>query len=250
MEPAEKSNAKHPPSQASLRPSIFTMISRGSAPSGTFDIPEEGLPVPHNKSFFARFQEGIPVAKSALQKYMELMEAVKLVPTNEQTKKGQDDEDAEDTVRVEVVHSTEKGKDKEEKIRMGGQPSGSQPAPEQIEMRNGAKDEQPSSLEIAADVAEDSLIEVVDEQISVLSDRHPSYPVLRFCAANALLDGHALDTLVSLCALLVAAGDRRERKSVGFKDMLTTSFYSMENLGVAVGIRMGTIWRYAESSAG
>lgn len=209
--PTTQPKAKPSSTRVSPRPSIFTMIFRGSAPAGTFDIPEEGLPVPHARSFFARFQEGLPVAESSLQKYAQIMEAVELASTNEQTSKK---ECNEEDFKVEVVHGIEKRKDKRAKTLTEGHLSGSRPVSQQTDVCNGGKDKQPNDLEIAADVAEDSLIEVIDEQISLLSDCHASYPALRFCAANALVDRHALDALVGLCALTVSAGKRGKQKSV------------------------------------
>lgn len=56
--------------------------------------------------------------------------------------------------------------------------------------------ENSSALEQAADAAEDTLIEVFPDDDSLLSEARESYPILRFCAANALLEQTFLDSLV------------------------------------------------------
>lgn len=53
------------------------------------------------------------------------------------------------------------------------------------------------TAEQVADEAEDTLIEVVPETESLLSESRSSYQVLRFCAGSCLIDQNAVDHLVS-----------------------------------------------------
>lgn len=188
------------------------MLTRGSAPPGTFDIPEGGLPVPHPKSFLERFQEGLPVAESALQKYTQLMATVKLAPANKHAH-----EHKKKDLRTSVLPVAEDVKEEKVEQLKESKSRDSRSVPGNAKKQKVKENEQPSELEIAADVVEDSLIEIVDEQVSLLSDRRASYPVLRFCAANALLDRHALDTLVSCSFSLISVHRRSKLSCIGPK---------------------------------
>lgn len=178
--------ATHPPSPH--------VVSRGSAPSGVFDIPSDGLQVPQAKSFLARFQAGMRIRQSEqlgpAGKVQANVQAAsvkaespqKLQPQQKQFKSPSDTPTAAVPARVTSPPKP---------VRLPGTPLRSGPSPD----AGPAPSPSAAALEAAADEAEDVLINVIPQTPSLLSESRLSYPVLRFCAANALLDQHALDTL-------------------------------------------------------
>lgn len=171
------------------------LVSRGSAPSGVFDIPSDGLQVPQAKSFLAKFQAGIrirPPGKDPPPQNVETMVTpsntnVELEPRPEpqQEKMKPPPDPAVDVSPPTAASSPPKP------VRLPGTPVRSGPSPDV----GPAPSPVAAALEAAADEAEDVLINVIPNTHSLLSERRSFYPVLRFCAASALLDQHALDTL-------------------------------------------------------
>lgn len=292
------------PRATGTSPRVTSTVSRGSAPLGTFDIPEDGINVDHPKSFLERFRRGISVKESSIsieaakndkeaQKQADINnnpkrevkhkssslawlfgigtatandapeeensqgkiqeEQIRENNGNEELKVGKssefiaeeciktsDDNEVNPETLIEETHEVQPARlEPAQKFKEADHKSNEKPKLEApmskkaVATEDNNKEAEPSltppgnteptsprnissdvtemaiaskELERAADNHEDSLINVVgnDPYLDLLSDQRGSYPVLRFCAGNALLDQHALDTLVSSHVLRIS----------------------------------------------
>lgn len=207
------------------------LVTRGSAPSGTFCIPEEGLRVSLTRSFLSRFQTVIsppvePTIKKDLPDTSDInsnsnpTESI-LLPL-EQTPSELENVSS-NFLQLQLSTDDEYHGNTNESPILQNDPEYSQLSQHQFNkpLSNQSstslhdttiEPEQPllppvhveptepeysSALEHAADEVEDTLINIVSDYDSLLHDSRPSYPILRFCAGTALIDVSALDNLVS-----------------------------------------------------
>lgn len=269
--------ASMPPAQPRTRAAdapipTSSLVTRGSAPRGTFSIPAAGLRIPDSKSFLARFQArtslrnevpSLPEPESALP--AELLDAgrheeqegqvngehpnrhangdasggnARLLDAPGENGVAPDDPDPnpklESEPRPEVQPGLEQGGELNSEPRSDARLDVEQHGDDEADVSNMEQNhEQPpeqkkaalldevesnslapsKSPEDEADEVEDTLINVVDDEDSLLYEGRPSYPVLRFCAAGALLDQHALDSLVSYdrCGIALIESDVPQR---------------------------------------
>lgn len=233
----------HPRSPAATAPvPTSAVVTLGSAPRGTFSIPEDGLHVSEGKSFLARFQAGtrIRAAKPAAPHQQpnddlksefpkpdfpelgEKQQGESPVKGVEQIVEVGTDQKQDETKGEGVVNGDpgpETGNELKTDVKLEEQHEQEErldPEPEHYgpEVDPAMHEEMPSEaireqLEIdskvskyEADEAEDTLINEVNNDNAISPENRTSYPVLRFCSGVALLDQHALDTLVSFLASL------------------------------------------------
>lgn len=166
------------------------IVKRGAAPKGTFHIPDDGLHVAEEQSFLSRFQKNrSKLFKAAGIKLTPFPSLPKSIPTQtEQLEEAQD----EITTQVSQINISSH-KDENGIVSQNYDPDeeniNGQEIDEEIEMRQKYAEE-------AADAAEDDLINVLSDEASLLQDNRSSFPILRFCAAKALLDQQSLEKMV------------------------------------------------------
>lgn len=191
------------------------LVTRGSAPDGTFHIPDEGLQVPQEDSFLFRFLASRSQKVEQPAGELEVVPARPTTPVDPGVDKitsavarviVTDDVDAKSTSDIAHVVNARHTNGHTFKMEVSSekQESDNENAPDEITPnpvveRKTEPVKLPSTsitAEQKADEVEDTLIKVAVDSDSLLSEVRASYPILRFCAAKGLLDQQALDKLV------------------------------------------------------
>eukprot|EP00177_Eucheuma_denticulatum_P002458 GFKZ01004419.1.p1 GENE.GFKZ01004419.1~~GFKZ01004419.1.p1 ORF type:complete len:953 (+),score=120.33 GFKZ01004419.1:162-2861(+) len=195
MAPSSQPNAGAtvPASDPATPSTSQPLITRGSAPRGTFDsIPDTGLAIPESKSFLARFRAGLSVTDSTtlsspshLPISSSHQSPARLPPPQPKPRV------PTPTTAPTSQQPTTQPKHPIEPTVAPKSPSPSTPSPRTADIPPSTpRPDPPTAKPTSAPTNHHSPYD-----LSLLSDDRPTYPVLRFCAANALLDQHALDTL-------------------------------------------------------
>lgn len=210
-----------------ISPSDIQVVLRGNAPPNIFQIPDEGLCVPSQDTFLARFRDTLKMAKpvalpSGTEPQAESQNSEPFLrseslrsssntnsPSDVSPSPNQPDIDHNHEVLPQLssnstassAHATDNiAPNTDQNTGVDQSASGNVPARIPVGTAPQNNDDLPSkSFEEAADEEEDTLINVLPEH-SLLFDGRQSYPILRFCTGNAILNQKVLDKLVSSIA--------------------------------------------------
>lgn len=202
------------------------IIRRGSAPKGTFQIPDEGLRISHADSFLSRFWKSRSASKPTAERGSDT--SATPVTENANSSRSSSDRhlhaksaDAEEiaasVTKLNISSNSTPADDSSRRAANGTRAQEnahaskvykSEPSKAQKEVTSTVTESfsapiavpsvQQKTAEQEADEVEDTLINVISDTDSLLYDGRPSYPTLRFCAAKGLLDQQALEHLVSI----------------------------------------------------
>lgn len=267
----------------------LALLKLGSAPKGTFEIPNEGLRPPVHGSFLARFQsrnsgtafqhrqssvdlstksshvfqtpaqsqtatpettsssaqpqssEPNHVTRSASLKASFLKAAAFLTaetaPPDDPTSEDAPDQASDDQSDLQIESSSPEPDTDPEIVTQNVAPSVEVAATKhEVSTPNGRQhatsEDQVSDRvlvssktpEQVADEEEDTLINVLPDKDSLLFEGRPSYSILRFCSANALLNQKTVDKLVRSHNCQTSVVNRRVLKPL--THMPISSFHS------------------------
>lgn len=227
----------HPPNRSAVHPvHTAAIVTRGSAPHGTFSIPEDGLHISDNeeKSFLAKFQASARIRSE--NEISAKTSDIAAIPRNEMQQSlrfgnEQCDRNAMngDVEEIQVQLVADKGEvncfsDKipapviENSFRQDTVPEEQpvqlpNPVPAVKKHFQDEKAERTGASTVEAfeerkgtdhlplngksGQAEKTVRSAAERDNAIMAENRTSYPILRFCSGISLLDQHALDILVS-----------------------------------------------------